>query len=85
MCIQSQPPVAKQSHRYLFSGVFFNIYIYSPFFQIIKPFTNDSFILATKKLESGFIVNNTILTKFILIKCRKVGICDKTLVLMLTK
>ena len=48
MRTRSQPTVAKQSHRYSFFKVFFNIYIYSRFSQIIKPFNSDSFIFAKK-------------------------------------
>ena len=62
--------VAKHSHRYLFSEGFFIIYIYSRFTQIMKPFISDSFILQ-QKTESGFIINNTILTKSKLIKCSR--------------
>ena len=84
MCKRSQQTVAKQSHRYSFSGVFFNIYIYFRLSQIIKPFTSDSFV-CNKKLDSGFIVNNTILTKFTLIKCRRFWIWDKKLILIIIK
>ena len=42
------------------------IFTFTQFSQMIKPFTSDSFTIATKKLESGFIVNINTLTKFIL-------------------